>query len=792
VLLGIVSAASAEEGRGDALGDPLPERAVGRLGTIRLRTSGAIEDVVFSPDGKRAAVWYYAPSPSGPEYLGSYDGLSIHELSTGKELQNTPLGPSRLESMAWRADGHLLAVIRQNHHEKWRYLLCDAAIPSFQVHVLENLSGRMILGPSGEVLAIYREGKGTDEHTIEMWQLIWNEGIRQEKLLHRWNITLPYAQEKAPQAADGRVLFHEAIQLFSPDGKSLVTLVPWEKSRREGWRGVVWDLTKGIERRRFYLPPDLELGTAHSAAASNRQAAVGCVDGTIFLFDLDSNKSQRWPDCHKPLGAFDHKPGVNAMAFTSAGTALVTVGRERILRVWRTSDGKKLREFARPDPWTKALSFSRDGRLLALGGVGKTLRVLDADTNSDLLPLPGHQAAILGLAVTGDGTSAITSGADQKLRVWDIAKQRQRREIPLGGFAWNCALTLNDKAVLVGEDPDANLPGGPLHLYSLDGNEVENPALLGAKARDVRYTQDGRTLVTVHVDKVDVRDWPSGNLRRRLALPPPWGGPGFQAIGRMLALSSDGRYLLTRTSHDYLAEGVQLDSEGGSLDVWDLNKGSRRNLGRTGLHWECGAFTPNGELILAADPDIVKVDKGQLHVLSMRTWHVKRSFGKVAATAVAVSADGRAVYSGGPDGTIYAFEMVCIATIDLRRAMQTKAEGYPWSGFSRPDVRLLRHDPCGRPMGSRCARSAAHFIQGWAAIQGQPGMVCNLVCRNAVLAKQLQGKWFALQRLICVVQCKPRQRVIRGLASAAFRVQSTTCRAAKASFTPAAPARYCR
>ncbi len=58
----------------DQYGDPLPMRALVRMGTVRLRHAGRIESLAFSPDGKLVAS------------AGSERTIRIWDLATGKQL----------------------------------------------------------------------------------------------------------------------------------------------------------------------------------------------------------------------------------------------------------------------------------------------------------------------------------------------------------------------------------------------------------------------------------------------------------------------------------------------------------------------------------------------------------------------------------------------------------------------------------------------------------------------------------------------------------------------------------
>src|SRR5438876_3756927 len=59
----------------DSYGDPLPDGALARLGTVRLRHGDAGARIVFSKDGKQLA-------------SAGQDGVAIWEVSSGKRVQH--------------------------------------------------------------------------------------------------------------------------------------------------------------------------------------------------------------------------------------------------------------------------------------------------------------------------------------------------------------------------------------------------------------------------------------------------------------------------------------------------------------------------------------------------------------------------------------------------------------------------------------------------------------------------------------------------------------------------------
>jgi len=387
-----------------------------------------------------------------------------------------------------------------------------------------------------------------------------------------------------------------------------------------------------------------------------------------------------------------HAGSVNGVAFSPDGKTLASTAWNRKVRLWDVKTAKPIRRLPGKQYGSFfAAAYSPDGNLLAAVGDQGRVHLWMPETGEELFHTQLHMGRTYGVAFAPDGKTFASAGQDRAIRVWNILTGKQDRVFDTGvrvrdhhavAFSpdgkwlasgagktihlWN--LTKGGKHKTIATDyrraivslhytPDGKhlissgyryvsdtLPDGQRVGRSIAGIDVWDPKTLkktrtfkDGKARmsecSTALSKDGKTLVSVHYDRIRIWDVKSGKLRRTIR--DYFNSFGVRTHG--VALSPDGKTLAAR-------------GPGVAVLLWDVTTGKRLHR-FPDSHDDrvlSTAVSPNGKLVATSAGD------GTMRLWNSTTGKAARvlrfGYGKLtAANSIAFSADGSILAAGGYD-----------------------------------------------------------------------------------------------------------------------------------------------
>jgi RNA polymerase sigma factor (sigma-70 family) len=593
--------APAREPKVDRYGDPLPDGAVARLGTVRWRHDGPVYAVAYSRDGKRLA-------------SAGFDGIvRLWEPDSGKEIRQFKGHLGHVRCLAFSPDGKVLASSgdtegKEADRNSGAIVRLWDVVSGNEIGQLNGHSDRvhcLAFAAKGKILAT----GGNDQTHFWDWAAGKQIGVLDKQQLG-WIRSLAFTPDDGKlvvASEDGEIVLWELARDFSGgkailrftghrrgavsvalsrDGKTLFTGSHDNTARMS-------DVNTGKTIREFKGHE----GWVNSVALSpdGKLLATGSEDWSVGLWDVERGIMLRKLTKKVVVTNAGNQEAVHAVAFSPDGKTLAVANNENRLRLWDVQTGKERFPAPGHESIVIAVAYSPDGKsVVSASHVDRTLRLWDLATSREVRVFRGHDGAINAVAFSPDGKRLASAGAyvDESVRTWDVAagKQLHKFHVP-GTHFYSVAFSPNNKYVAAAGDksvwiwhavtgqevrilkghtamlwgialsPDGKMLASAgddcmLRLWSMeDGSLLKTFPAAGQGFMSVAFAPDSKQIVTGGIDKM-IRQWEVNTGKEILTIEAP------EPLIRAVAFSPDGKSLVSST-------------RAGPFQVWDPATGKQ-------------------------------------------------------------------------------------------------------------------------------------------------------------------------------------------------------------------------
>lgn len=194
--------------------------------------------------------------------------------------------------------------------------------------------------------------------------------------------------------------------------------------------------------------------------------AAGGTGSSLHLLDVATGRTRNLDGHTGEITSVDFQPDSELLASGST---------DKTVRLWNATTGSLVKTLATLDVHVNAISFSPDGKRLAIGTAGGQLSVLSLESNKTQ-NLSGAGAEILSLAFSPDGRWLASGSMDQSVKLWDVSSAGAEPR-PLRGASGevNAVAFSNDSRWLVSGNGAGNMTVWQVANAALAANILSVP-----------------------------------------------------------------------------------------------------------------------------------------------------------------------------------------------------------------------------------------------------------------------------------------------------------------------------
>ncbi len=448
----IVGCSQAPQGpQTDTYGDPLPDGAVDRLGTQRMRYG--MTDVAYSQEGTHAFV-------IADEQLHAWrleDGEQTGTWTvSGEHLETLDLNADRSRALISDETGAVMEWDLRAHELVGRVQTAEASgARSFvSAEYGPDLERVLTLDDDNDLLEVWEKATGEKIHAVELpeqteyEEAVWGPdgktafvGKSPHPNVVRYDLA---TGEEIVQFLENYIVYDMDL---SPDGSRLLvgsrlTASAWDVETHEQIHEIGWRVHSG------YAVPSV------AYVDNGARVITGSRDGSLRLWDESREEViKHWfphqdgvekirisPNGEWVLSYGDdglltetsletgerrldwprHFATVNAITSTPDGRRYYTGSTDETIRIWNGSSGESVGKIENPGGEVHALAVGDDGSRLAVGSEDGTARIFNAESGQLERTLEAHVGYVRAVEFVGDG-QLITAADDASLILWDLA-----------------------------------------------------------------------------------------------------------------------------------------------------------------------------------------------------------------------------------------------------------------------------------------------------------------------------------------------------------------------------------